>query len=311
MLDDAFTMIDYDAREWRSHLFDVNSVRAIAARVLLFALWATVVTAFDRYVHHVRVSDRAHSLIGVALGLLLVFRTNASYDRFWEARKLWGAIVNESRNIARAVGVYMRSEPELAVRILRWAIVFPWSTMNALRNTKDLGPSLRELPEDEVRDILASNHIPLAVSMRMSTGLAEARRRGLLSDYVQMKLDQNVQLLIDYMGGCERIRKTPLPFRYVVHLRRALLLYCLTLPFALLDTFGWATIAVVFFISYILVGIEEIGVEIEDPFGFDDDDLPLEKICTTIEQNIRGVMLDLSPPAGGGIDETKVSPARR
>jgi putative membrane protein len=103
-------------------------------------------------------------------------------------------------------------------------------------------------------------------------------------------LDQNVQLLVDCIGACERIRNTPLPFAYVVHLRRALLLYCLTLPFALLEAFGYGTIAVSTAISYILFGIEEIGVEIEDPFGVDDNDLPLDAICRTIDRNLRALL---------------------
>jgi putative membrane protein len=105
-----------------------------------------------------------------------------------------------------------------------------------------------------------------------------------------MTLDNNVQLLIDYIGACERIHKTPLPFAYVVHLRRALILYCLTLPFALIESYGWSTVIDTLLIAYILFGIEEIGVEIEDPFGKDDNDLPLEQICATIERNLLSVI---------------------
>jgi putative membrane protein len=128
------------------------------------------------------------------------------------------------------------------------------------------------------------------VGRRLSEVFAEARKRGLISDYVQMTLDQNAQLLIDYMGACERIHRTPLPFAYVVHLRRALILFCSTLPFALLETFGWMMPVVTLVVTYIFLGIEEIGVEIEDPFGYDDNDLPLDRFCQTIETNLRGVL---------------------
>jgi ion channel-forming bestrophin family protein len=127
----------------------------------------------------------------------------------------------------------------------------------------------------------------MAAARKISEQFAEAKSRGTISDYVQVSLDQNVQLLVDYMGACERIHNTPMPFAYMVHLRRALILYCFTLPFALLDRFGWWTIAVVLLISYVLYGVEEIGVEIEDPFGEDENDLPLEDICRTIESNVR------------------------
>ena len=109
---------------------------------------------------------------------------------------------------------------------------------------------------------------------------------GYITYYIYGVHDQNTQLLLVYVGGCERIRKTPLPFAYVVHLRRALIVYCFTLPFALVDLFGWWTLLDVLLVAYTFLGIEEIGVEIEGPFGDDENDLPLEAICETIHQNI-------------------------
>jgi putative membrane protein len=101
-----------------------------------------------------------------------------------------------------------------------------------------------------------------------------------------MQIDQNVQLLIDYQGGCERIVRTPLPFAYMLHLRRTLILFLVTLPFALVDTFGWATVLVVLMVTYTFLGIEEIGVEIEEPFGTEDNDLPLEEISANIARTL-------------------------
>ncbi len=295
-------MIDYDAHDWRSHLFDIKGsmVREIVARVLMCFLWSVaVILAWEAGARQLAISEKAHVLIGLALSLLLVFRTNASYDRFWEGRKMWGGIVNETRNLARSSSVLLADAPDLTRRLILWTAAFPYATMNVLRGGSGLGPPADELPAEEVKAALEAQHVPLAVSGRMSEQLAEARRRGLISDYQQMTLDQNVQLLIDYMGACERIHKTPLPFAYVVHLRRALLVYCFTLPFALVETYGWGTILVCLVIPYILFGVEEIGVEIEDPFGADDNDLPLERFCANIEGNLRGVAESL-PVVGGG-----------
>ncbi|HEU4535955.1 MAG TPA: bestrophin family ion channel, partial [Polyangiaceae bacterium] len=111
------------------------------------------------------------------------------------------------------------------------------------------------------------------------------------------QLDQNVQLLIDYLGGCERIHKTPLPFAYMVHLRRALVLYFFTLPFAIVDQFKGLTILAIAVVSYVFFGIEEIGVEIEDPFGYDANDLPLEAICDTIRANVTALLPPDDAPA--------------
>ena len=126
--------------------------------------------------------------------------------------------------------------------------------------------------------------------------LAAARDDGQISDIILVDLDQNVQGLIDQLGGCERIRKTPLPFAYVVHLRRALLLYCFTLPFALVETYGWGAIVGTVLVAYIFFGIEETGVEIETPFDGDENDLPLDRICATIEKELLGMLGEENAP---------------
>jgi putative membrane protein len=298
-------MVDYDPHDWNSHLFDIKGsmIREIFARVATCVIWSISVVVVNHYLlaphgHSLAIPESAHGLIGVALGLLLVFRTNASYDRFWEGRKQWGSIVNECRNMARGASVYLAEAPDLVRPLLSWTSAFAWATMHRLRGKSELGAIAGELPADDVRAVLSEDHIPLAVSRRMTGLLAEARRRELVSDYVLVSLDRNAQLLIDYMGACERIRNTRMPFAYMVHLRRALILYCFTLPFALLDRFGWATIPAAFVIACILYGIEEIGVEIEDPFGDDENDLPLEDICGTIEQNLRSVSRTLEARTG-------------
>ena len=284
-------MIDYDPHYWYKHFFSIKGsmAREIVGRVVGSTLYA-ILAVFLWWKYEIGgIPDKGHALIGVSLGLLLVFRTNASYDRFWEGRKQWGAIVNETRNLGRAAAIYMAKDPELAKTMVRWTIAFAWATKDTLRGSKGLGEP-KNLPPEETAEILAAHHLPQAIAIKISRCIQLGRERGLYPDYVQMALDNNVQLLIDYMGACERIHKTPLPFAYVVHLRRMLVVYCVTLPFALVQTFGYVTIPVTFLVAYSLFGIEEIGVEIEDPFGFDDNDLPLERICGTIEKDLRAIM---------------------
>lgn len=281
-------MIQYDPHRWLDHFFDIRGslVREISLRVAACVIWTAMVVAFHKYYHPVGVPGFLHSLVGVPLGLLLVFRTNASYDRFWEGRKLWGGIVNETRNLIRAASVYFAENPLLLKRLAYWTAVFPWSAMSTLRGDSNFGPLIAFAPPERLRALQESQHPALHVAKRMSQVLVEARDYGVTSDIIHTSLDQNIQLLVDYVGGCERIRKTPLPFAYVVHLRRALVLYCFTLPFAMVESFGWATILDVALIAYTFFGIEEIGVEIEGPFGFDANDLPMEDICITIQNNV-------------------------
>lgn len=284
-------MITYDPHKWLDHFFDIRGslVREIGARVAVCVAWSAGVVAFHRHVHNVAMPSLLHTLLGVALGMLLVFRTSSSYERFWEGRKLWGGIVNETRNLLRGASVHLGEDRLLLGRLTRWTAAFPWAAMHSLRGTDALGPHAQELDPAEAREAMEAQHTPLAVAGVMTRCLREARDRGLISDIVLVSLDQNVQQLVDYLGGCERIRKTPMPFAYAVHLRRALVLYCFTLPFAMVETFGWTTVVDVLIIAYTFFGIEEIGVEIEGPFGHDDNDLPLEDICETIHKNLYAI----------------------
>lgn len=293
-------MIKYDPRDWNSHIFAIQGsvIGEIFGRLLACGLWSTLVVAAHDFLmrHHgvsLAIPETAHSLVGVALGLLLVLRTNASYDRFWEGRKQWGTIVNASRNLARGASVYLAQAPELVTHLLLWTIAFAHATRIQLRGSVDMGPIAAELPADEVAAARTERHLPLAVSRRMSRIISDGRERDLISDIQQTTLDQNVQSLVDALGACERIHNTPMPFAYVVHLRRALILYCSTLPFALVDRFGWGAIPAVVLIAYSFLGIEETGVEIEDPFGIHHNDLALDEICATIEGDLRGVIAAL------------------
>lgn len=286
-------MISYDPHSWWMPLLDARGtlVREILGRVsVAVGISVAVVALHERYPEAVSwlvIPETAHTLVGGAIALLLVFRTNSSYDRFWEGRKMWGAIVNETRNLVRQATVWCAGQPDLVRQIAVWTIAFPYSCKHRLRGERHLGPVSEVMLTDDVKFALSAQHIPLAVARRITTLLNGAREQQLIGEYQQMYLDQNVQLLIDYLGACERIHTTPMPYAYTVHLRRALFLYCFTLPLALVARFGWETVPATLILSYILFGIEEIGVEIEDPFGTDLNDLPLDDICANIERTLR------------------------
>ena len=177
-------------------------------------------------------------------------------------------------------------------------MAFAYASMHQLRGTSGLGTTTG-LPTREVEAMRGAPHVPLAVATRISALLVEARDKGRISDYLLTMLDHNLQLLVDSLGACERIHGTPLPFVYVVHLRRALILYCFTLPLALVGEYGWAAIIDTLLVAYVFFGIEEIGVEIEDPFGLDANDLPLEAICAKIEANLVALLPDTGATPSG------------
>jgi len=281
-------MIRYDPHVWRSTFFAVRGsmVRVIALRSLYVTAVATALTAVHFLVTPLSVAGvlGVHGIVSTALGLLLVFRTNASYDRWWEGRKLWGGIVNTCRNLARQAVVHFSATPERLEAVLRLTRAFPAASMHLLRNRQWSASEL--FSADDSTRALARSHPPLAICTALSEQFLKAKVEGQVSDLVFVSLDADCHALVDAIGACERIHKTPLPFAYVVHLRRALVLYCATLPIALLSSFGWATVPIVFGISYVMLGIEEIGVEIEDPFEGDDNDLPLERITEGIQASV-------------------------
>jgi ion channel-forming bestrophin family protein len=281
-------VIEYDPHRWRSHFFDLRGslVREIAYRVGLCALTAVAVSIAYHYHEPVAFSDKPHIMVGPALALLLVFRTNNANERYWEGRRLWGAIVNTARNLRRKAETLFRDEPAVVDRIREWTVAWAWATRGHLVEERTLGPATKLSSDDQAR-ALAAGHIPVFIASELTTIIADARRRNVLGDIQQQMLDADVQALIDQLGGCERIDQTPLPYAYAVHLRRALLLYCITLPFALVSAFGEWTVVASLVISYVLIGIEEIGTEIEGPFGRRHNDLPLDRICQRLEAHLR------------------------
>jgi putative membrane protein len=298
-------MIHYDPHHWWRYLLKLRGgiLKEIVGRLGLFVAWAVAVVLFHKHVREVDVPATGHTLAGTVLSLLLVFRTNSSYDRFWEGRKLWGGIVNETRNLVRAAALNIPSL-ELVRRVTAWTAVYPFALTRVLRGGGDnLGPAAAVLPRAEIDQVLNARNAGIAVAMRISATLVEARRSGLISDIIQMEIDRNVQLLIDYQGGCERIVRTPMPFAYMLHLRRTLILFILGLPFALVEPFGWAAVPVILLIAHTFLGIEEIGVEIEDPFGLEDNDLPLEDISGGIAR----ILDDLVPWTNQVVDSPALS----
>ena len=290
-------MIDYDPHDWDSHLFDIQGsmVWEILPRVLICTVWSAVIVLACKYGLPLTIPNAAHSMVGFALGMLLVTRTNSSYDRFWEGRKIWGSIINESRNMARLTRTWLHTDPVLMSEILGWTSLMACAIRNGLRGKRELQlAQSQSLSARDVESVLNSGHQGLAVATRLTMCLKQAHDRGLISDIIYQVFDQNLQQLVGYMGACERIHTTPLPYPYMVHLRRAVIVYCVTLPFALVQDFGWATVLATLFISYLFFGVEEIGVEIEDPFGEDINDLPLDFFCEKIDRSL-AVVLEPDP----------------
>lgn len=287
-------MIQYDTRNWWRLLSSVRGtvLPRIAVRVLIAGLLGLAVSVLADRGKHVAIAGSVHTLVGVALGLLLVFRTNASYDRFWEGRRLIGQIVNNARDLGRQVACYLdRSTPEVRRRAGDLTIALYATIRRHLRAERQWSELFSRLTPDELAALATVRTPPLLVARWLGDLFAAEAAAGRLSEHRLAMLDGAVSDHIDFLGGCERILRTPVPFAYAHHIKGFLTVFCFTVPLALLPTMGWYTGLASAVVAYALFGIDEIGVEIEDPFGYDPNDLPLDAIgdgvTTDVEQSTR------------------------
>lgn len=279
-------MHEYDPLRWRRGMLNVHSAITlpIVGRALLATAWSIVVHVLQRRGQVTSIGASVHMLLGVSFGLLLVFRTNTSYDRYWEGRRLWGVLIEESRHLARLAALYV----PIARRreFLACLAVSVHATRANLRGSRSMGPHLESLPAPVRASVARAFHVPTAALTHAGRIVRDAVASGHAPATVLPVIEEPIRSVILSAGGCNRIRTTPIPFAYRVHLRRGLFLYAFSLPFALAGDFDWLAIPSTFALTFVLFGIEEIGSSIEDPFGHDANDLPLEDFQTIIESTI-------------------------
>lgn len=276
------------------YMFSSRVFRSLLPPVLLVMLLAVFVGLYEtllkagalpgHWPHLSLALGQAWNLTGFALSLLLAFRTNHAYDRWWEARKIWGGVVNRTRDIVRQGLVFFRPEDVALKEILaKWAISFPKVLMCHLRESGSVQQELQDLlAPEELRALLASAHRPnFAIQM-----MAETCRQSKIDSVTRMRMDVNLSFFEDAMGSCERILRTPIPLSYTRHTSRFLLVWLIMLPFTLWAAYSWTAIVLSGIFGFLMLGIDEIGVQIEEPFGV----LPLEAISGTIERNIRELL---------------------
>lgn len=282
-----FAMIDYDARRWINVIFRIRgSILPRLAGRTLFGGALGVVAAWSFSTEHIGLASIAHTMIGVALGLLLVFRTNASYDRYWEGRRLLGNIVIRVRDLSRQASGWAPGEAhrEQRERLRSLGCAYYRAVAQALRSEKDEGSLARLLPEPLREEVLASSARPHVIMVHLTRTIASLAEGASLHPMQQVAMDQNLTVMTDAFAGCERIVRTPVPFAYAQHIKLFVVLFCYSAPFTMSETMGWFTPLASMLVCFALFGIDEIGVEIEDPFGRDDNDLPLDEIGESLEQ---------------------------
>lgn len=281
---------DHSREFWSDALAIRGSVTPrVMVRVLTFAILGLLIYELDRRIVHIElgIEIAPYEFAGAALGLLLVLRTNAGYDRWWEARRLWGGITNQSRNLM--VTALAHGPDDLAWRwtLAGWAAALPHIVRHSLRDERTLPRVAELLGPDEAARIEAAEHMPGYAALRIAEILADGRRRLGMDGFAFLQAEQTRALLVDHLGGCERIRKTPLPLAYRIVIRRFVVLFLATLPFALLPRIGWLTPWVTLLIAYPILALDDIGAELQNPFDVDNvGHLPLDSFCDAIEANV-------------------------
>jgi putative membrane protein len=269
-------------------------IPSILPRVLLCGGFGV----FISFLHFFNLPILSSIVPSIVLGLLLVFRTNTAYERFWEGRKMWGTLVNNVRNLARQIWVAIEEKDPQDIAFKKSALrllpAFAVAMKLHLRQ-ESVNPELEPLMSPaQYQKLKSMNNPPLEIAFWIEDYLHEQYEGNCVDVYQLTGMKELINSMIDVLGGCERILKTPIPLAYAIHLKQLLLLYCLALPFQIVKDLSWGTGPVVALISFTLFGIEEIGIEIENPFGHDANDLPLDNICAAMQRNIDD-LITLSP----------------
>ncbi len=295
-------------------------------RILFFGGFSLLVVLAYQFAPFRQEFSHFHALVNnvacnLVLGLLLVFRTNTAYDRYWEGRKAWGTLVITLRNLAREVQVGGNWENKSGdksrdsttvqaekTRFLNLIVAFALATKQHLRG-EALSDEIKALFADGEQSALENaKHLPLFLSCCLSQSLRRLFETDCLSANQYTELTTHLNELTTGLTSCERIVSTPMPIAYNIYLKRLILIYCTLLPISLVSEVGWWTPVAILFVSFVLLGVDRIGTEIEDPFGYDANDLPLDSICSNLQNTIAQLaQFEGLPPLAETVETERVT----
>ena len=290
-------MIKYNPKFWFKHIFAFHKSDTFIViwKELIYIGVFTLVLAFF-LMNYLRIEDLARleklkdvfALVGFVLSLLLVFRTNTAYDRWWEGRKKWGELVNNSRNLAIKIGS-MTTNKENEIYFSRMIPNYAYAMKEHLRD----GVKLNELDltKVELNEIQNLGHKTSFIAKKMYSKLHQMKQHGELTQEEFLALDDNLKNFSNITGACERIKNTPIPYSYSSFLKKFIFVFVGTLPLSFVPVFGYYSAFVAVFVFYVLVSMEILAEEIEDPFGNDENDLPTDSLCEKIKDNVKEILL--------------------
>jgi putative membrane protein len=294
-------MIHYNPKDWFTFIFRIHkgdTVRKLFPLMIGIGLYSALIVVIEKEYFklpdssYIRNIPTLHTVLGAIISLLLVFRTNSAYDRWWEGRKQWGELTNNSRNLAiKLHAILGQNHPEIRDFFKRVIPACAFALRNHLLSTK---PD-REMFEDELQEqfdlkIDDRIHIPNQIADMMMRKITHLYQEGIISDAQLIILNEELRAFSNICGACERIKNTPIPFSYSVFIKKFIFGYVMTLPFGYMFTLGYLSIPIIVFIFYVLASLELIAEEIEDPFGGDANDLPTDTMSRNIHNNVEEIL---------------------
>ena len=285
-------MINYNPKNWLNFIFSFHksdTVRMMWKELIYISLLSIIIAyveiTFFPEASFLKNLTTVYSLLGFVISLLLVFRTNTAYDRWWEGRKAWGAFVNDTRSLSSKLGAgaLTLEEKNTFTKLIPLFVV---ATKQHLRN-QDLKEELSTVLNLEGLDL--SGHQPLRIIQLLRVEIENLLQKETIHNESWLALNRDLDSLINSLGVCERIKNTPIPFSYSLFIKKFIFIYVVTMPLAFVPLFGYLSAFISTFVFYALVSMELLAEEIEDPFGSDQNDLPTDQLCFTIQNNCQQI----------------------
>ncbi|HEY0976770.1 MAG TPA: bestrophin family protein [Flavobacteriales bacterium] len=291
-------MITYDPRNWFAALalHRSDTFRKLMPLLLVIGLYTWGIAFLELKFfklsesHHLSNITVMHSLLGFAISMLLVFRTNTAYDRWWEGRKLWGQLVNVSRNLAVKLAAYVDPTDTNTRAYFARLIALNADELRQHLQRERTRLQLDSHPHPEIPDFDPAKHVPSQISGLMLQRIQRLHREGRISGDQLIILNNELSAFLDICGACERIKNTPIPYSYTAFIKKFIVIYTVTLPLGFVFSLGYIAIPVVVFIFYVLASLELIAEEIEDPFGTDGNDLPMDRLSQMIAKQTHEIL---------------------
>jgi len=281
----------YNPKDWFKLIFDfhrADSFKMVMPAILTLSVYSAVLCYLDVELQVIKLKSTIvlHTLLGLVLSLLLVFRTNTAYDRWWEGRKLWGELVNNSRNLMLKLNTFIPSEKKETKKEFRILISnYAFALKEHLRSGY-IESQLEEHPRLMLSELKTYNHIPNRIAQQLYVETESLLKQNIISEEKFILLNEELRSFTNVAGACERIKKTPIPYSYSMFIKRIIFIYIITLPLGLVDDFKWVSLPIVLFVFYAFAGLELLAEEIEDPFGYEQSDLPTDQIAATIKKDL-------------------------